>query len=91
MLLSMYYSLSDTDISAESVSALASALCVNHSLKALDLSENRIPDAGVSLAGALRVNRSLENLDLSDTDLSAESVSALASALCVNHSLKALE
>ena len=27
------------------------------------LSENRIPDAGVSLAGALRVNRSLDNLE----------------------------
>jgi Ran GTPase-activating protein (RanGAP) involved in mRNA processing and transport len=58
------YSLWDTGLSPEGASALASLLCGKNSFKELNLSGDKITNAGVSaLAGALTVNQSLEKIE----------------------------
>jgi len=74
--------------SAEGITAIANALCVNRSLTCVDLSRNFFgPEGARSIAEAIRVNSSLTSLDLTCNRIGSEGASALGEALKVNRSL----
>ena len=80
---------------------LAQALCVNTSVKTLDLSRSPLDDEGAkALAEMLggtgaessgTVNTTLEHVDLSNCDIGPVGAQHLAQALCVNTSVKTLK
>ena len=80
---------------------LAQALCVNTSVKSLNLWNNNLLDEGAkALAEMLggngaessgTVNTTLEHVDLSDCDIGPVGAQHLAQALCVNTSVKTLK
>ena len=74
--------------SAEGITAIANAICVNRSLTCVDLSRNIFgPEGARSIAEAIRVNSSLTSLDLTCNQIGSEGASALGEALKVNSSL----
>ena len=93
--------LSDCYIGSEEAQHLAQALCVNTSVKTLDLSDNPLGNEGTkALAEMLggngaessgTVNTTLEHVDLSSCRIGPVGAQHLAQALCVNTSVKTLE
>ena len=92
--------LTDCDIGPEEAQHLAQAMCVNTSVKTLELSYNFLGDEGAkALAEMLggngaesngTVNTTLEHVDLSWCHIGPEGAQHLAQALCVNTSVKTL-
>ena len=80
---------------------LAQVLCINTSVKTLDLSHNTLSDKGAkALAEMLGgtgaessgpFNTTLKHVDLSSTSISSVGAQHLAQALCVNTSVKTLK
>ena len=93
--------LSNCDIGRVEAQHLAQALCVNTSVKTLDLSRNPLGDEGAkALAEMLggngaessgTVNTTLEHVDLSSCNIGPVGAQHLAQALCVNTSVKTLD
>ena len=93
--------LSDCDIGPVGAQHLVQALCVNTSVKTLEVSDNPLGDEGAkALAEMLggngaessgTVNTTLEHVDLSDCDIGQLGAQHLAQALCVNTSVKTLD
>ena len=72
--------------------AIATALHVNHTLTALDLSRNQIGAVGAqAIATALHINRTLTTLDLSSNWIGAVGAQDIATSLHVNHTLTTLD
>ena len=96
-----HVNLSRCDIGRLGTQHLAQALCVNTSVKTLDLSLNPLCDEGAkALAEMLggngtessgTVNTTLERVDLSDCRIGPVGAQHLAQALCVNTSVKTLD
>ena len=94
-------SLSKCSIGSVGAQHLAQALCVNTSVKALDLSHNPLGDEGAkALAemlggngaeGSGTVNTTLEHVDLGWCSIGNIGAVHLAQALCVNTSVKTLD
>ncbi|KJE96901.1 TKL/IRAK protein kinase [Capsaspora owczarzaki ATCC 30864] len=73
------------NIREDDVQAIAEALKVNTSLKALDLRVNQIGDAGAqAIAEALKVNTTLTHLYLDECHIGVVGAQAIAEALKVN-------
>ena len=95
-----HVNLSSCDIRRLGAQHLAQALCVNTSVKTLNLSFNSLGDEGAkALAEMLggngaesseTVNTTLEHIDLSDCSIGPIGAQHLAKALCVNTSVKTL-
>ena len=84
--------LSDNNLTAAAVAALAEALKMNTTLTELWLSDNNLNAAGASaLAEALKMNTTLTRLDLSNNNLDAAGAAALAEALKANTTLTLLD
>ena len=93
--------LSNCSIGPVGAQHLAQALCVNTSVKILQLSDNPLDDEGAkALAEMLggngaessgTVNTTLEHVDLSDCSIGPVGAQHLAQALCVNTSVKTLD
>nr|AAP92144.1 leucine-rich repeat protein N5C [synthetic construct] len=84
--------LENNDLTEAGLKDLASVLRSNPSLRELNLSHNKLGDAGVRLLlqGLLDPGTRLEKLDLNDTDLTEAGVKDLASVLRSNPSLREL-
>nr|AAP92143.1 leucine-rich repeat protein N4C [synthetic construct] len=87
-----YLDLNWNDLTEAGMKDLASVLRSNPSLRELDLSNNKLGDAGVRLLlqGLLDPGTRLENLDLNESDLTEAGLKDLASVLRSNPSLREL-
>ena len=93
--------LSDCNIGPVGAQHLAQALCVNTSVKTLDLSRNPLGDdeakalaemlGGNGAESSGTVNTTLEYVDLSHCNIGPVGAQHLAQALCVNTSVKTLK
>ena len=78
-------------VTNEKVKIIAKAICVNKTLRELNMSKNNIADEGAKrLAEAIQVNVTLRELNLSHNNITDEGAKILTEAIQVNKTLQEL-
>ncbi|NWS74110.1 LRC34 protein, partial [Crotophaga sulcirostris] len=86
-----YLNLMFNDIGTSGAELIAKALHGNETLVSLRMTGNKIGnEGGLFFASMLQINSTLEKLDLGDCDMGTQCLTAIATALAQNRSVKAI-